>query len=300
MAGIQNTTVFSQGERLQASSAQDISEMQTDATDVGRINHTGNPEGVISANPSSLCHDPSTGDVYYKFSGTGNTGWVLISQPVPNKMMTMVDDFLAGVPGLGWDFSSLDAPIASRIGHPGLIQSQHPGGPPLSADGAYLGDISNFYTYIQTGSGILNVNYVINLNTLSLAPDDYIAFFGLTDTYVYSVAPTDPSGIQNGIWFSYTDGVNAGNWTLNSASAGVVTSVDSGVPATTDFVNLGFRVNANGTSIQFTIDNNPCGTISTNIPTINMVPFMEVNMNGANPGWIIDLFYLTYPLTSAR
>lgn len=300
MAGIQNTTVFSQGERLQVSSAQDISEMQTDATDVSRINHTGNPEGVVSANPSSLSHDTTTGNVYYKSSGTGNTGWIPIFQPVANKMVSMIDDFLAGIGGLGWGFSSLDAPIPSQDGHPGLIQSGYPGGPPLSADGAYLGDIVNPYAYIKVGSGFLSCNYVINLNTLSVAPDDYIAFFGLTDTQVYTVAPTDPSGIQNGIWFSYTDGVNAGNWTLNSASVGVVTSVDSGVPATTDFVNLGFIVNEAGTLIQFLIDNTPCGTISTNIPSANMVPFMEVNMNGTNPAWIVDLFYLTYPLNTAR
>jgi len=79
MAGIQNTIIFSQGERLQVSSSQDISEMQTDVTDVSRINYSGNPEGVISANPSSICHDPASGNFYLKQSGTGNTGWALLS-----------------------------------------------------------------------------------------------------------------------------------------------------------------------------------------------------------------------------
>lgn len=79
MAGIQNSILFSNGEKLQISSAQDILEMQEVATDVSRINFSGNPEGVIAANPSSILHDPTSGNFYVKQSGTGNTGWALIS-----------------------------------------------------------------------------------------------------------------------------------------------------------------------------------------------------------------------------
>lgn len=76
MAGIDNTIVFSSGERLTPSSSQDLLRMQLNATDVARINHTGNPEGVVSANPSSFCHDPVSGNIYIKSTGTGNTGWI--------------------------------------------------------------------------------------------------------------------------------------------------------------------------------------------------------------------------------
>lgn len=79
MAGIQNTIVFSQGQKLQESTAQDIDEMQGLATDVSTINYTGNPEGVISANPSSICHDPVAGVIYLKQTGTGNTGWTALT-----------------------------------------------------------------------------------------------------------------------------------------------------------------------------------------------------------------------------
>ncbi len=295
MSGFDNEVIVSIGERLEPSTAQAIGIMQQTATDVSRINYTGNPEGAVSANPSSLCHDPSTGIVYYKFSGTGNTGWIPIFQPLPNKLAYLVDDFMESNI-LPWVFSSLDLPIFSQDGHPGLYQSGYPGGPPFSPDGWYLGDLANPYQYIKVGSGILSVNYVISLNTLSLAPDDYIAYYGLTDTGLYTAIDV----IQNGIWFSYTDTINAGNWTLNTASAGVTTATDSGVPATTDFVNLGFRVNAAGTSIDFFIDHVACGTITTNIPSVNTIPFMSVNMNGTNPGWIVDLFSLTYLLTNTR
>jgi len=79
MAGIENNIVFGGGFKLQTSSARDISDMQRVSSDVSNINYIGNPETNISANPSSLCHNPTTGDLYKKDSGTGNTGWSLIT-----------------------------------------------------------------------------------------------------------------------------------------------------------------------------------------------------------------------------
>lgn len=40
---------------------------------------SGSPEGVKTANPGSLYLDQNGGPPYYKNSGTGNTGWVLMS-----------------------------------------------------------------------------------------------------------------------------------------------------------------------------------------------------------------------------
>lgn len=92
MAGIDNTTLFSSGDKLTPSSAQDIARMQVDGTDVGRINHAGNPEGVVSANPASLCHDTTSGTVFVKQIGTGNTGWV--PMPGVSVISSMDIDFL--------------------------------------------------------------------------------------------------------------------------------------------------------------------------------------------------------------
>ena len=78
-AGIENKIIFSQGEKLFPSTATDISNMQETATDVSRVNFTGDPNGNVAANPSSLCHDPVSGNVYFKQTGTGNTGWIQIA-----------------------------------------------------------------------------------------------------------------------------------------------------------------------------------------------------------------------------
>lgn len=77
MAGIQNKIIFGDGFKLFPSSAADINQMQETDT-ISFINYSlGSPEGVVNANPASLCYNPVTGDLYKKGSGTGNTGWVL-------------------------------------------------------------------------------------------------------------------------------------------------------------------------------------------------------------------------------
>jgi hypothetical protein len=81
MAGFDNEVLYATGERLQSSSAQSIFLMQKLATDVSRINYAGNPNGVVSANPSSICHDPVSGNIYRKTLGTANTGWETMATP---------------------------------------------------------------------------------------------------------------------------------------------------------------------------------------------------------------------------
>ncbi len=89
MAGFDNEVMFALGERLQASTAQAIQLMQQTATDVSNINHTGDPNGVVAANPSSISHDPISGNIYVKVTGTGNTGW---QQIVAGNVVITADD----------------------------------------------------------------------------------------------------------------------------------------------------------------------------------------------------------------
>jgi hypothetical protein len=89
MAGFDNTIQFSSGERLTQSSITDIARMQYTSDSVSRINYPGNPEGNVSANPSSLSHNPMNGNFYLKVTGTGNTGWQLLN---PSGMQGLSDD----------------------------------------------------------------------------------------------------------------------------------------------------------------------------------------------------------------
>ena len=80
MAGFDNEVLFSVGERLQPSDAQAITLMQKGTTtDISRVNYVGNPNTVVSANPGSLSHDPVSGFLWLKVSGTGTTVWQRIA-----------------------------------------------------------------------------------------------------------------------------------------------------------------------------------------------------------------------------
>lgn len=78
MSGFDNEVLYCIGERLQPSTAQAITIMQKTADDVSVMNISGSPEGVASANPSSIAHDRASGSLYLKQTGTGNTGWSAI------------------------------------------------------------------------------------------------------------------------------------------------------------------------------------------------------------------------------
>lgn len=68
---------------------------------------TGTPEGVVTADPSSIFLRRDTGDVYRKASGTGNTGWVLntgaVTGPAGSDTQVQFND--GGVFGADVDFT---------------------------------------------------------------------------------------------------------------------------------------------------------------------------------------------------
>lgn len=122
MSGFDNEVVVSLGERLQPSTAQAVMLMQGDPTDVSRINHVGNPNGAVAANPSSLSHDPVSGNVYIKTTGTGNTGWDLITQGTPTPVGSLA--YFANANGdayLGGNWLRCQGQILSQATYPVLF-----------------------------------------------------------------------------------------------------------------------------------------------------------------------------------
>ncbi len=115
MSGFDNEVLYSIGQRLEPSSSQAIGLMQKGATDASIINHTGNPEGVVSANPSSLSHDPVSGNLYLKQTGTGNTGWVLIGTTAGDLHTATLIVNPAGTVGTGANYSTLAAAMAAAV-----------------------------------------------------------------------------------------------------------------------------------------------------------------------------------------
>ncbi len=100
MPGSENNVQYSGGYRLEASSAEAIFLMQRTASDVSCINYDGTPEGAVSANLASICYDRTNGNLYYKKTGTGTTGWLQIASTAASLVSVTTDSGIA-VPALG-------------------------------------------------------------------------------------------------------------------------------------------------------------------------------------------------------
>lgn len=228
-------------------------------------------------------------------SGTSTT--VAVSTFQPNAVVQLYDDFIpqagtgSAAPGqLLWDKVGTVAYVdTSSVNHPGIIQIGN-----SAASGIFLNTTTGQDSFIL-GGGVLSNNFNLDLVTLSDAVNRYTAIVGMTD---------DVSGaaIQNGVYFTYSDNVNAGQWVLNCTAAGVTTSVNTAVAASTGFHTYTVLVNAGATSVSFYIDNVLVGTaIATDIPTLVINPyFMMVRSAGALPASQVDLYYLSQTLTTPR
>jgi hypothetical protein len=227
--------------------------------------------------------------------GSGNT----VNIFAPNKLVNIFDDFLttnstSNSPGsLNWlqGSSNVFRTISGSATNPGQVVCSGNSNPGTIC----LADSQGSTGYpLVLGGGTYAVNWVHNLVTLSTGVNRYICQLGIMDT--------KDAVSQNGVYFSYSDNVNGGRWLLNCSSAGVTTSVDSGVAANTSFNNFGFLINAAGTSVSFTINGATVGTaITTNIPVLNISPMLKMLPTiGNNSASQTDLFYMQYILTTAR
>jgi hypothetical protein len=102
----------------------------------------------------------------------------------------------------------------------------------------------------------------VKVSALSDGTNTYLARVGFGDSYGSAI------DFNDGIFFAYTDSVNSGNWTINTANNGSKTAANTSVaPVADTWTKLGLQINAAGTLVEFFIDNVSVGTIATNIPT---------------------------------
>lgn len=157
MAGIENNILFGGGFKLQTSSVRDISDMQRLSTDVSTVNYPGDPNGNVAANPSSISHDPTTGNVYFKTSGTGNTGWTL----VPMSGGGGVTEYFSSYLGSPTAFLTGDNTIVPLVCD-GIITNSSSSYNP--ATGVYTAPSAGQYAFQHTvcfnGGDALTINYL--------------------------------------------------------------------------------------------------------------------------------------------
>lgn len=113
---------------------------------------------------------------------------------------------------------------------------------------------------IKLGIGRARFAAKHTIHTLSNGTDTYTTRLGFIDN--------NAGESTDGVFFRYTDGVNAGKWQAVCRSNGTETTADTGITPVADTWHLfEIDVNADGTSVSFSIDSSVVATITTNIPT---------------------------------
>lgn len=237
-----------------------------------------------------------------------NPSYVPISSQ-PNSIISDFDDFIScgdtktiiggGYSKWNWYVYNVDSfyPLVGTANNPGQFVVTNPSASQSVAIATTDGTTAAIFPFVM-GGGAFNLNWVVDLGTLSNGTNRYIVYVGLG--FANGSPITEPT---NGIYFTYSDNVNSGNWVAKTASAGTRTTVNSSVAGSTSFVNLGIQVNASATSVTFTIDGTAFGSSTTNIPTVAIpIAFSGVATSGTYPSGTqaLDIVYYTQILTTPR
>jgi hypothetical protein len=245
-------------------------------------------------------------------SGSGNT--LTINTPLPftpNSTVTMYEEFCGYFVNTGQYVGQLGIIISGSISqafttatttsnsHPGVIHSSE-----ISAADSFklilMAHPSPIANNFILGGGILSINWIVNIATLSDVTNAYTLYVGLGNATASASEPTD------GVYFAYTHATNSGNWVGKTSNASSRSSANSSDAVSAGaWVNLGITVNADATSVSFYVNgveiaNSP---LATNIPTVAINPFLlAVRSAGTVPANAIrvDAFYLTQTLTTPR
>jgi len=226
----------------------------------------------------------------------------------PLKTISDFDDFLSFTDGnqtrgpkLGWiSVSNSWSQSPGLASNPGIMYNYQPD---TASDAIILDNGPTSENAFLLGGCALNSNWVVSLATLSDETNRYISYIGLSDDSLVELLGTSVTQPENGCFFKYSDNINSGNWQIVCGAAGVYTTVNTSVAATTGFHNFGISVSASGNSATFTIDGAQVGTvITTNIPTtIPVGPSILLEaVTGNITSIYLDLYYYFQTLNVAR
>jgi len=254
-------------------------------------------------------------------NGDGIAGNTTISStatpfpPAPNTQIALFDDFMGVSFGgttnniesvLPWSDVDITGTTgfvlitSTENGHPGIMQNRavSAGESYLCMDGAPLG--TSIGDVFILGGGAITINWVFKIINLSTVTNRYNLVMGL--------AAASAGGTiilpSNGVYITYSDNVNSGQWRGTTSAAATPTNRDSAIAVTTGWHNAQIDINAAGTSVTFTVDGVSLGAaVTTNIPSVAISPFFGFNRTAgtiAAGTFFIDLFYLSQTLTTPR
>lgn len=281
-----------------------------------RYNGTGTFDGVTTTQYNTLVGAASNGITNIS---PGTSGQVLTSNGAsadpsyqtlspastfaPNSTFLIYDDFVGTNTASGVitsQFSWLGSFVSNNsfvtAGHPGILtnigfSSASNSGIILNTNGA-AGPRPSF----MLGGGAITLNFVFNIVIASVASPRYVLRMGM--------AVQNGGDPINGCYFEYSDNINSGNWVYKTAAASSRTTANSSIPVTTGWHNGQITINANASSISYSMDGVSLGPpIVATIPTLVVSPFFGLTgVSGTTDADSIalDLFYMTQTLTTAR
>jgi hypothetical protein len=253
--------------------------------------------GVTTSNSQLVTVDSTSGQL-----GAVSESTLPSLSFAPNAVVNLFEDFFVDTivatqlqGSLPWTIANSGWALgaAGSISHPGIIVN-------TSMTSGVRSMILAATTFklgaFLLGGGVLSLNWVFNIATLSNATNSYTLAVGISDT-------TSAAAATNGCWVQYSDALNSGNWTFNTASSSTATNSNSSVAVTLGWHNVNITVNANASSVAFSVDGTSLGTITTNIPTSGILPYLNVIFGAgtiAASTIQVDLMYLTQILTTPR
>lgn len=250
---------------------------------------------------------PGTSGQVLTTNGPGiNPSWQTIgSSGSSNSQVNITEDFFNIAP-----YTAVNTSGGSVIVNTNLqasdINNAHPGVWEVSTSSSTTGFAQIFVLdngQRVLGGGVLTYTFYFNILSLSIAGQRYTLTLGLNDN-TSGVTPT-----TNGIWVSYSDNVNSGNWTFNTMSGGVSTNSNSSTAVSTGWQVIQIVINAAGTSVSFSAGTTLSGlaslgtAISTNIFTSarSEAAVSIVKSSGTTPAYVgLDLVTISQNLTVPR
>lgn len=242
---------------------------------------------IYSSTTNTLSKLPIGAESTILTVSSGLPSWQTGTTPTPTfSTANLYDDFISRGP---LTFSFIAGANTNYPGHPGVAPN-----PLLNSSGEFGGAYAEGPLFI--GEGAISMSWLVNMIIPSDNTNRYVSNIGLGNI-------STGAEFTDGVYFSYTDNVNSGNWQIKAATGSVRTTTSTAVAAT-GWQWLTIVINAAGTSATFSIAGVSVGTITTNIPTAASVIYSFntywVKGSVVRYSTLLDIFYATETLTTPR
>lgn len=140
------------------------------------------------------------------------------------------------------------------------------------------------YELYRLGSSVHTFNWRIKIPTVSAGSNSFKTLIGCCSFDNKDTPGTNP---DEGVYFSNVDDENSGNWVLECRDGGTSSTTNSSTAPDTGWHTYTITVNAAASSVEFFIDGSSQGTVTTNIPTTGISPFIKIDVEDNSTSGVV-------------